>query len=378
MGNRIKVLVLIKGLGVGGAEKLLQLSLRHWDRDRFDYEVGYLLPWKDALVTDFQQAGIPVHCLNQRKAYDLGAVPRLVRLLRHRRVDLLHLHLPYAASLGRVASKLAPVKGVVYTEHNVWERYNRFTYMANRWTYGWNDAVIAVSDDVERSIRANYKVNGKPQLSTILNGIDLDQLVEAARGHEGVRPEFGIPQDHHLVVHVANFTPKKRHTDLLAAAQIALQQDPAITFLLVGQGPLEAEIKAQAQDLGIAHQVVFTGFRVDAPRLMAAADLFVLPSQYEGLPISLLEAMALGRPVVASSVGGVPEVITDGVEGLLVQPLNPRQLAEKMLTVLHTPELQARFSQNGPRRVQEQFGVQRMIAATEALYSQLLSDKVRA
>ncbi len=375
MNHRTKVFLLIKGLGFGGAERLLQLGLPHWDREQFDYEVGYLLPWKDALVPAFQQAGIPVHCLNHRHAYDLRVVQRLARLLRQRQVDLLHVHLPYTGSVGRLASKLAPVKGVVYTEHNVWERLNRFTYMANRWTYGWNDAVIAVSNEVEHSIRAHYKVNGKPSLRTIQNGVDVDQLIESSQGHQGVRAEFGIPAHHRLVIHVGSFLPKKRHTDLLAAAQIALRQDPAITFLLVGYGPLEAEIKAQARELGLTDRVVFTGMRADAPRLIAAADLFVLPSQYEGLPISLLEAMALGRPVVASSVGGVPEVITDGVEGLLVEPLKPEQLAEKILLVLRSPELQIRFSQNGPLRVRAQFGAQRMIATTEDLYRQVLAGK---
>ena len=375
MTSRRKVMYLIKGLGLGGAEKLLELGLPYLDRDRFDYEIAYLLPWKDALVPAFEQAQVPVFCLNQQKPYDLRTIFRLTQLLRHREIDILHLHLPYSGILGRLASRMSQVKAVVYTEHNLWPRYHWLTSAANRATYGWNDAVIAVSGEVEHSIRSNYKLNGKPELRTIPNGVDVEQLMAVPRDVCGVKQEFDIPSYHRVVVHVANFTGKKRHEDLLKAAQMVLKEDPDITFLLVGQGPLEAKVKAQARQLKIETNVVFAGFRSDAPRLVSASDLFVLSSQYEGLPISLLEAMALGRPVVVTRVGGIPEVITDGVEGFLVEPLRPDQLAEKVLCLLHSSELQLSFSTNGVRGVKQHFNVQRMVEKTESLYSRLLVEK---
>ena len=122
MTQRRKVLWLIKGLGLGGAEKLLSLSLPYIDRDKYDYEVAYLLPWKNALVDDFQRENIPVHCLNQSRPYDIRTLWRLNRLLRNENVDVLHVHLPYSGILGRIASRMSPVKAVVYTEHNLWQR----------------------------------------------------------------------------------------------------------------------------------------------------------------------------------------------------------------------------------------------------------------
>ena len=375
MGNRKKVMWLIKGLGIGGAEKLLQLSIPHVDSQRFDYEVAYLLPWKNALVPAFEEAGVPVFCLNHRKPYDAMIIPRLVRLLKDREVDLLHVHLPYSGILGRLASKMAPVKGVVYSEHNLWERYHWLTAAANRLTFGYNDAVIAVSAEVEQSIRRRYKINGRPSLSTILNGVDTDHLEAVSQDLAGLRQEFGIPEGHQLVVHVANFTPKKRHEDLIRAARIVVDQEPQTTFLLVGQGPLEKEVKAQALKLGLEGTVVFAGFRPGAARIIAAADVFVLPSLYEGLPIAMLEAMALGRPVVASRVGGVPEAIDDEVDGLLIDPLDPAQLAEKILTLFHNPELRRRLSANAAQKVRDQFSVKRMVKSTEAIYSSVLAEK---
>lgn len=378
MTKRIKVLALIKGLGLGGAEKLLAISLPHLDRDRFEYEVGYLLPWKVALVPEFQRAGIPVFCLNLRKSYDLRIIPRLAKVLRERQVDVLHLHLPYAGIVGRAASRLSSVKAVVYTEHNLWERYHWLTGAFNRMTYRWNDTVISVSEEVERSIRSRYNPNGNLRLCTIHNGVDFEQLAGVHQDRSGVRREFGIPLDHRLVVHVANFLPKKRHVDLLNAARRVLNRDPFITFLLVGQGPMEEEIKAEAHLLGIEPNIVFAGFRDDVPRLMAAADSFVLSSLHEGLPVALLEAMAVGTPVVATRVGGIPEVITDAVEGFLVEPLHPEQLSEKLLALLHSSELQHRFSANAKEKVRKQFDVRRMVESTEAIYGQLLGEKVAA
>ncbi len=375
MAKRIKVFALIKGLGPGGAEKLLALSLPYINRDRFDYEVGYFLPWKNALVPEFQRADIPVFCLNQSGAFDLRVVPRLVRLLRQRNVDLLHLHLPYSGILGRISGKLAKTSAIVYTEHSLLEHHHRLTRWANRLTYAWNDTTICVSEAVRRSVLAHTKSNGNGAMSTIHNGIDLTLLGDNSDIFS-VRQEFNIPSNHKLIVHVANFNPQKRHQDLLASARLVVNQYPNVTFLLVGHGRLESQTRRAARDMGIAANVIFSGFRSDATRIMAAADLFVLPSQFEGLPISLLEAMGVGKPVVASRVGGIPEVITDGVEGFLTDPLDPAQFADRILALLKDPDLQQRFSQNAVRRVQEHFSVQRMVERTEALYERVLGEKL--
>jgi glycosyltransferase involved in cell wall biosynthesis len=258
------------------------------------------------------------------------------------------------------------------------EHHHVPTQWANRLTYAWNDAAICVSEAVRQSVLAHCKLNGHPTLNTIYNGIDLEEISNNLGDSATVRQELGIPADHQVVVHVANFNPQKRHEDLLRAVQMVVRQEPKVTFLLVGHGRLQPAVKAQAQELNITENVIFTGFRTDAPRLMAAGDLSVLSSQFEGLPISLLEAMALGRPVVATNVGGVSEVVTDGVEGFLVDPLDPAQLADKILALLRDPELRQRLSENARRRVREKFSIQSMVTRTEALYRQVLSKKVGA
>lgn len=367
-------MTLIKGLGPGGAEKLLTLAIPHLDRDRFDYEVCYMLPWKDALVPEFQNAGIPTRCLNRTKEYDLRIIPQLVRFLKERHVDVLHMHLPYAGIVGRISGKLVGTRAMVYTEHSLFEHHHRVTAWANRLTYPWNDAAICVSEAVRRSVVTEGKVKRSVPLNTIYNGIDMEAIAVGEPGTVSVREEFGIPENHKLVVNVANFNPQKRHEDLLKAAQLTLQSDPLVTFLLVGHGRLQGSMQQMAKDLGIEHNVVFTGFRTDAPKIMAAGDVFVLSSRYEGLPVSLLEAMAAGTAVVATNVGGIPEAVTDGVEGLLVEHSNPQQLAGKILRVLHDPDLRERLSSSARQRVLSQFNTRQMVGRIEDLYLKVLSE----
>jgi glycosyltransferase involved in cell wall biosynthesis len=370
-----KVLWVIKGLGLGGAEKLLVQALPYLDRERFDYEAAYFLPWKNALVQDLEKAGVPVFCLDQRRPFDPRGLYRLARLIRQRRPDVVHAHLPYAGIMGRLATRLAPVPAMVYTEHNLFERYHRLTALVHRWTYSWSDATICVSEAVQQSAEAKAKVKGKTRLQTIRNGVDWHDILAARHDPAETRAELAVPPADKVVVHVASFTPKKRHEDLLHAARLLLDEQPDVTFLLVGDGPLRTEMEARARELGVEHKVRFLGHRLDAVRIMAAGDLFVLPSLYEGLPISLLEAMAVGRPAVATRVGAIPEVVTEGVNGLLVEPCDPPLLAASMRQVLNDPVMQERFSRNAVQRVTAEFGIDVMVRSVERLYEDVLRDK---
>ncbi len=373
--NRINVMWLIKGLGSGGAENLLATSARYLDRERFNYSVAYFLPWKDALVSDLEEAGLPVLCLNQRVSYDPRPLVSLNRRLRKERTDILHAHLPYSGIVGRLASKFTPVKSVVYSEHNVWERYHRLTHFANRMTFKWNDAVVAVSGDVEKSIRSGINLNGHPRLDTISNGVDVEKLRPISKDQGWLKAELGIPAENRIVVNVANFTPKKRHIDLLTAARRVVAERPDVSFVLVGQGPLLEEMQAAATGLGLDGKVFFTGLRKDAREIIAAADLFVLSSQFEGMPVSVLEAMSSRTPVLSTRVGGLPEMIVDGEEGTLVEPHDPQLLAASITSLLSDDQKLDSLAASAFARAQNEFDVQTMVRKTEALYLELIEGK---
>lgn len=375
VAERVRVLVLIKGLGLGGAERLLERSIPHLDRERFDYQLAYLLPWKDALVGPFVAAGIPVHCLNYRRAADIGVVGRLEALLRRERIDLVHAHLPVPGVLARLAQRRGAVRRVVYTEHSMPSHHRSLSRVLNAATYRMNDAVIAVSEGIAREVarRLGGAHRGADRLFTIPNAVDVEELERVPVSREAVRREFGFPDDARLVVHIGNLRPVKGHADLLAAARRVTDRDPLARFLLVGTGPLAAPLAAEAVRLGLDGRVVFAGFRQDATRLLAAADLYVLASLQEGMPVSLLEAMALGRPAVLTRVGSIPEVAVDGETARLVAPRDPEGLATALLELLADPARRARMGEAARRRARARYGMAQMVAAVEDVYRRVVA-----
>jgi glycosyltransferase involved in cell wall biosynthesis len=362
-------MILIKGLGRGGAEQLLVSAAPHLDHDRFRYEVAYLLPAKDALAAELAGHGMAVTCLG---AGGRGWPRRLRDLVRERRIDLVHAHLPYAAVGARVALWDRGRPRLVYTEHNVWESYKPPTYWANLATFARNDHVFTVSDQVRFSIRYPWPLRWRrlPPVETLYHGLD-----PAAIGPptpDGVREELGIGPAAPLVGTVANFRVEKAHGDLLRAAVLVRESLPDVRFLLVGQGPLEAQVRAAAARLSLGDTVIFAGFREDVPRLAAAIDVFALSSKHEGLSIALMEAMALGTPPVVTSVGGLPELVTHDRDGLLVPPGDPGALAAGIVTVLKDPALAGRLGEAARRRAAS-FDIRAAIGRMEDVYGELLA-----
>ncbi len=358
----------IKGLGVGGAERLLERAIPYLDHEQFDYQVAYLMPQKDALVAPFRAAGIPVHCLNLGAVIDPGAMSRLMALLKRAQFHLIHAHLPMPGVMARIAKRCSAVRHVVYTEHNLPSRYRVITRVLNRATYLINDVVIAVSDAVAEQVKP-YVGGGATLLKTIPNAIDVEMFRAADR--DAVCKEFGFPADAHIVISVGNLKSVKGHKYLLAAAKLAIAQEPRARFLVVGTGPLAVRLAEEANRLGLGNRVVFAGFRPDAASLVGAADLFVLSSLYEGLPVSLLEAMALGRPAVLTRVGGIPEVVVPGETAVLVDPKDAAGLAGEIVSLLRSPGRRSQMGEKARRHVSRRYGVAQMVTAIEDVYRQV-------
>lgn len=364
-GEPAGVLILIKGLGLGGAESLIAESAPLWDRDSFEYRVAYLLPWKDHLVDRLETADVPVSCLDWSGPASVGAVARLRRLVHTWRPRIVHTHLPVAGVLGRLFAT-GPLQ--VYTEHNVVDYYRQPTKTVNRLTYGRNDRVIAVSDAVAESIS---RYPGPPP-EVIPNGVVVDRPDETAI--RATRDEIGVDSSTPLVVHVGNIRPHKGHANLTEAVSILSRQHPDVKVVSIGgekhDGDLE-RVRNEASRLGLSDRLRFLGRREDAQTFVAAADVFVNPSDVEGLPLSVLEALALSRPVVATAVGGVPTVVKDGETGVLVPPGDPEALAAGMARAIESPEAKS-WGEAGARLVAERHGLRSMVSGYEDLYRRLL------
>ena len=317
MSGPTRVLWLAKGLGRGGAERLLADCARYLARDRYEVEVAYVLPWKDALRPELEALGLPVHCLSGGRPGDLRWTLRLRRLVREGRFDIVHTHMPIPAIAARLVLA-RPRPALVHTEHNLWPRYHWATRWANAATYGRNSAVIAVSHAVARTI-----TDDSVPITVIHHGVVAEDFRIDFDSRASARKALGLPTDVFVVGTVANFTPKKDQHTLLRAFADLRQARPGCRLVLIGTGPLEHELKRAARTLGLGTDVLFTGSRADVAALLPAFDVFALTSLQEGLPISLVEAMASGVPAVVTDVGGTAEVLTDRREGLLVPPNRP-------------------------------------------------------
>jgi len=230
--------------------------------------------------------------------------------------------------------------------------------------------LIAVSSDIEKVLCVKY---GAQRVIRIHNGIDLEVLSKS-RARDEVRRELGVDSNCLLVGTVGRLTAVKGHEYLLKTAQLMLQKRRNVKFVIVGDGPLKVELQSLAAQLGITENVAFLGHQDDACALMEAMDLFVLPSLHEGIPMVILEAMALGRPVVASRVGGIPEVITDTVHGLLVSAGDPAGIAQACLKLVEDRNLAERYGQAGRARVEQQFSSVVMGGKVANLYRQLVGN----
>lgn len=372
MSRPSRVLWLAKGLGRGGAEQLLVSAAPHVDPVRFEVEVAYLLPWKDALVPDLVGRGVPVRCLNQRSEADLRWAFRLRKLLAERDYDVVHTHMPMPAVMVRLLARRGTA--IVHTEHNVWHRYRKSTYWANALTYKRNDGVIAVSHAVAASI--SPKRSPRLPVRVIHHGIEQVAVAAAADGacRSAARRALGLPSDAFVIGTVGNFTPKKDQRTLIDALALLRKTRPDAMLTLIGTGKLESELRAHVANSGLQDAVRFAGSRNDVQTLLPAFDVFALSSLFEGLSIALVEAMAAGLPCVATDVGGVSEVLQNGVQGRLVRPREPRLIAEALAELAGSPETVARMSAAALDRARV-FDIHEAVDRIEALYDDVLAAR---
>lgn len=365
----VRVLWLIKGLGPGGAERLLANAAAVHHHDRYTIECGYVLPEKRHLVGELEAADVKCHCLS-RRANDFLWPLRLRRLIARGNFDLVHFHAPLLAGIGRLAIRTIRRRrrpAIITTEHNAWTAYSTPTRLLNRFTSRLDDRTFAVSAEAAASMR--WPARGKAEV--LHHGIDIEAakavLSDREAVRKAVREELGLQTDHFVVGTVANYREQKDYPTLLEAARLASDGVPGFRLVAVGQGPLAAEVEAARTRLGLDETVILTGYRADAIRVMASFDVFTLSSRYEGLPVALMEALALGLPVASTSVGGVAETLTDEVDALLTPAGDARALAAAWCRLGNDASLRDRLSRAALLK-STQFDIRRAVAVLETAY----------
>jgi len=365
---RIKVLTLVDRLGSGGAETLAARIATGLDRSRFEPLVCVTRPTDPAAVAEVEAAGARVLTLTRTSRFAVWHWLPLVRVLRRERVDVLHAHNIGSNMWGTVIGRLARVPAIVAHEHGSEATPRTLRRLADRHIVGRADLVLAVSEADRRRL---VDVGGIPddKVRIVPNGIP--PIVPSGRD---IRAELGIAPGTSVVASVAVIRPEKALGNLVHAAAALRAELPGLRVLVAGNGPEEEvrHLEELVHDLGVEDVVTLLGVRSDVPDLLAAADVAVICSDREGQPLALIEYMAAGRAIVATRVGGIPELVDDRVHALLVPPGDVDALAAAIRELLQDAALRRELGRNARDRQQAELDLDAMVRRIEALYRELL------
>ncbi len=365
----MRVLHLITGIDVGGAEQYLLSILRLINRKRFEVSVSYLRG-RGALRSEFEELGIAVSDFSG----DWWSAPvrgvRLWRFIEHGSFDIVHTHLIRATLLGRILARLANVRTVFTTEHNVsnWRRKYFVVTLMYRWTSTGVKRFFAVSKAVSDRLIEIGRIP-PDKVEVLAPGLDLRAF--SSRLH-GSHPLRALVDKHEgpILGCVARLDSRKGQSILIEAAAQLRRAYPNVKVILVGEGETRKAIESQVNKLDLRSSVCLLGTRRDVRELLKDFDVVVLPSLTEGLPVALLEAMAMGSLIVASRVGGIPEAIRDGIEGRLVEPGDPRLLAAAIQEVLTKKSLARKMRVAARIRCRREYDVRTRVRRLEEVYEQ--------
>ncbi|HUC42720.1 MAG TPA: glycosyltransferase family 4 protein [Candidatus Sulfotelmatobacter sp.] len=378
--RRFKVVHLITRLELGGAQQNTLYCAANHDRTRFEVGLwagaGGPLDSAARSIADADVRILPWLLHPIRPTRDAIATARLARALSG--VDLLHTHSSKAGLLGRAAARLAGVPAVVHTVHG-WSfnatqpaPLRRLYIGLERRAARWCDRLICVSE-ADRRIGLSLGIGKASQYAIVRSGIDPEEFRLLPGMREAARAALGYQASDIVVGTIANLKPQKGPLDFVEVARLAHARNPSLRFFFVGDGPLRPEVERRIGAAGLTGIVRLLGWREDVRELLAAMDIFLLTSLFEGLPRAVLQAMAAARPVVATDTGGTAEVIEDASSGYLVRIAAPGEAAERVLRLAGDSTLREAISRAARARLGAAFDVRNMVVSLETLYLDLLA-----
>ncbi|MEC4683895.1 MAG: glycosyltransferase [Nitrospirota bacterium] len=370
--SKVSVCHILPALPAHGAEQLLVDLLKNFDRDRFDLSV-ILISEEGPLAREVRNLGIPVHLFLRKSRFDFSVLGKIRSHVLENRIDIVHTHLITADLWGRLALVGTKTR-LVSTAHNVFFNFGRIQSLLDHALSHITDAIICVSSRVRTSLRHEGRLSPH-RLVVIDNGIDFSRM-ETSVTREESRKSLLLGGDDFVLGIIGRLSPVKNHSRLLGAvARVLKEHDwPNLKLLVVGEGELDSMLRDEVRSLGISDHVRFLGLRRDIPAILKALDALVIPSTREGLPIVLLEAMKAKLPVIATGVGGIPDVIEDGKTGILVDPVSGN-LAEAIVRLHDDPVLRATLGHAAEEYVNRKFNVRHIVDQYSRLYRSLVFRK---
>lgn len=369
--RKLRICQLITELGPAGAERCVYELARRIDRQRFDVQVASL---RGGVVADWlRDADVKVTSLGVRGRWDLPVLHRLAGLLRDERIDLLHTHLFHADLAGRPAARWAGVPRLIHTVHVIERRFRPWQFAYARLAAGWCDRIVCVSHSVRRF---HARRSGLPHshYAVIPNGIDADAYAPDPDLRSRFRKRYGIPPGDVLLAFVGRLDPQKGIDTLLAAiSHLGARQSP-VNVVIAGDGPKRSIVENFIAHGEGGRSTRWVGFVSDVRSVLAAADIFVMPSRWEGFGLAAAEAMAAGLPVIASDLAPLRELITDRGTGLLVEPGSAVALTDAIEELLHNAELRRRLGSAAEAQARRAFSIDANVDAHERLYARVAGD----
>ncbi len=355
------------GLGLGGQERVVV------DLAKCFHQLGYksivcTTQFGGPLVEELELLQIPFHTFGLIKSYDLRALPEAIRYLQDNNVNVVITHGASGCLVPKLAAILGKTPVLINVEHNISDDKKFAHILLNKILSTFSDQIICISENAKQSLLRVERIN-PAKVAVIPNGLNTDRFSEV---HDSREKQKGPKR----VGIVSRFYEQKGHIYFIEAAARVIKSFVDVEFIFVGDGTLKAFIEQKAEELALSKYCKFLGYRTDVDQLLQSFDIFVLPSLWEGLPISLLEAQYFGIAAIATDVGGIPEVITNGYNGLLVSPKDPASLAAAMLKVLNDDNLRNELGLHGKQVFARKFGADIMANAYIKLISEIHRSKL--
>ncbi len=387
MKKKIKILRIISRLAVGGSTYHAIVLTAHQDKEVFDCVLvrGTEGETEGSMLEFARQKGLKSICyipemereVSLRK--DILAFWKLFRLIRRERPDIVDTHQSKAGALGRLAALLAGTKVIIHTFHghiffNYFSKIKTSIFvLVERLLAQRCSLLVAVSENVRKEILA-FDVCSPEKLVTIPPGLELDEYlsIDGCRGN--LRRELGVSEQEILIGNVSRLVPAKGHRYLLQSIKLLKDSAPEACFVIAGDGELRGELEELVRQLELDGRVRFLGFRRDVGNIYADSDIMVFTSLSEGLPLALIEALASGRPVVATDVGGISELVDEGKCGFVVPAKDPRALTEALLKLIRDEKLRKTFGENARNKVYPHLSHTRLVKDMEKIYLELVNS----
>ena len=368
-----KILFLIWALEVGGAERLLVALAKKIPKDKYDITIGCITR-KGLWATELEACGIKVVSLNKKVGFDPTLLPKICRLIKNEDPDLINTHLWTADLWGRLGAFITNKSPVIVTEQNV-DVWKKWYHRILDWLlFLKTDYVICVSNEVARFYKEAFHIPSR-KIRMIPNAIDLARF-DIGRQEGSLRNKLRLDKSKFIFVCAARLHPQKAHEVLIrSAAMLQAQGEKNFEILIVGEGERRGSLEQMVAKLGLSNYIKFLGLREDIPEIFLASNAFILSSDYEGLPLTILEAMAARLPIIATDVGGNSQVVIDGKTGFLVPPRKPEALASAMFKIMKDREAAMQMGRKGRGVVESEYSIDAITYKTLELFNLAMTKR---